>query len=127
MSKIFKREGLQSRGRKLKVDENRKRNIIVNFRMSPEEKSLLEEKMALSGLKKQDYMIQISLNHRVEVFGNIRVFDELKRKLAMLEEYFENVNLDCDIDENKLELLAYILEMFETVNRNKNDSTYGNR
>ena len=127
MSKIFKREGLQSRGRKLKVDENRKRNIIVNFRMSPEEKSLLEEKMALSGLNKQDYMIQISLNHRVEVFGNIRVFYELKRKLAMLEEYFENVNLDCDIDENKLELLAYILEMFETVNRNKNDSTYGNR
>lgn len=127
MSKIFKREGLQSRGRKLKVDENRKRNIIVNFRMSPEEKSLLEEKMALSGLNKQDYMIQMSLNHRVEVFGNIRVFDELKKKLEMLEEYFENVNLDCDIDENKLELLAYILEMFETVNRNKKDSTYGNR
>ncbi|MDY6084008.1 MAG: hypothetical protein SPI25_01975 [Dialister sp.] len=48
-------------------------------------------------------------------------------KLKMLEEYFENVNLDCDMDENKLELLAYILEMFETVNRNKNDSTYGNR
>ena len=83
--------------------------------------------MALSGLNKQDYMIQMSLNHRVEVFGNIRVFDELKKKLEMLEEYFENVNLDCDIDENKLELLAYILEMFETVNRNKNDSIYGNR
>ena len=31
MSKIFKREGLQSRGRKLKVDENRKRNIIEKF------------------------------------------------------------------------------------------------
>ena len=49
MSKIFKRESLQSKGRKLKVDNNRKRNIIVNFRMSPEEKSLLEEKIALSG------------------------------------------------------------------------------
>ena len=99
MSKIFKRESLQSKGRKLKVDKNRKRNIIVNFRMSPEEKSLLEEKIALSGLNKQDYMIQMSLNHRVEAFGNIRVFDELQTKLAMLEEYFENVNLDCDIDE----------------------------
>ena len=43
-------------------------------------------------------MIQMSLNHRVEVFGNIRVFDELQTKLAMLEEYFENVNLDCNID-----------------------------
>ena len=121
MSKIFKREALQSRGRKLKVDNNRKRNIIVNFKVSP------EEKIALSGLNKQDYMIQISLNHRVEVFGNIRVFDELQTKLKMLEEYFKNVNLDCDMYENKLELLAYILEIFETVNRNKNDSTYGNR
>ena len=127
MSKIFKRESLQSKGRKLKVDKNRKRNIIVNFRMSPEEKSLLEEKIALSGLNKQDYMIQMSLNHSVEVSGNIRVFDELKTRLKMLEEYFKNVNLDCDIKENKLELLAYILEMFETVNRNKNDSNYGNR
>lgn len=127
MSKIFKRESLQSKGRKLKVDKNRKRNIIVNFRMSPEEKSLFKEKIALSGLNKQDYMIQMSLNHSVEVSGNIRVFDELKTRLKMLEEYFKNVNLDCDIKENKLELLAYILEMFETVNRNKNDSTYGNR
>lgn len=58
-------------------------------------------------------MIQMSLNHRVEVFRNIRVFDELKMKLTILEEYFENVNLDCDIDENKLELLVYILEMGE--------------
>ena len=127
MSKIFKRESLQSKGRKLKVDKNRKRNIIVNFRMSPEEKSLFKEEIALSGLNKQDYMIQMSLNHSVEVSGNIRVFDELKTRLKMLEEYFKNVNLDCDIKENKLELLAYILEMFETVNRNKNDSNYGNR
>ena len=127
MSKIFKRESLQSKGRKLKVDKNRKRNIIVNFRMSPEEKRLFKEKIALSGLNKQDYMIQMSLNHSVEVSGNIRVFDELKTRLKMLEEYFKNVNLDCDIKENKLELLAYILEMFETVNRNKNDSNYGNR
>ena len=55
------------------------------------------------------------------------MFDELKTKLKMPEDYFKNVNLDCDMDENKLELPAYILEMFETVNRNKNDSTYGNR
>lgn len=43
MSKIFKRESLQIKGRKLKVDKNRKRNVIVNFRMLPEEKGLLEK------------------------------------------------------------------------------------
>ena len=64
-------------------------------------------------------MIKMSINHKV--------LDELKIKLKMLEDYFKNINLDCDIEENKLELLAYILEMFETVNRNKNDSNYGNK
>ena len=47
MSNIFKRESLQSKGRKLRVDNNRKRNIMVNLRMSTKEKSLLEEKIAL--------------------------------------------------------------------------------
>ena len=53
MSRIFKRESLQSKDIKLKVDKKRKRNIIVNFRMSTKEKSLLEEKIALSGFKKR--------------------------------------------------------------------------
>ena len=53
MSNIFKRESLQSKGRKLRVDNNRKRNIMVKLRMSTKEKSLLEEKIALSGFKKR--------------------------------------------------------------------------
>lgn len=51
MSNIFKREGLQSKGRKLKVDNNRKRNIIVNFRMSSEEKKFIGRENSIIRIK----------------------------------------------------------------------------
>ena len=38
--------------------KNRWRNVVVAFRMSPEEAQELNVKVALSGLSKQDYIIQ---------------------------------------------------------------------
>ena len=38
--------------------KNRWRNVVVAFRMSPEEAQELNVKVSLSGLSKQDYIIQ---------------------------------------------------------------------
>lgn len=50
MSNIFKRESLQSKGRKLRVDNNRKKYY-------GESQNVSGRKIALFGLNKQDYMI----------------------------------------------------------------------
>ena len=47
--------------------KNRWRNVVVAFRMSPEEAQELNVKVALSGLSKQDYIIQCLLKHEVRV------------------------------------------------------------
>ena len=60
MSKIFKRESLRTKSRKLKVDKNRKRNIIVNFRMSPEEKSLLIAKNMVAVGVTDEILVQLT-------------------------------------------------------------------
>lgn len=41
--------------------KNRWRNVVVAFRMSPEEAQELNVKVSLSGLSKQDYIIQCLL------------------------------------------------------------------
>ena len=41
--------------------KNRWRNVVVSFRMSPEEAQELNVKVALSGLSKQDYIIPYSV------------------------------------------------------------------
>lgn len=119
MSKIFIRESMQSKPNKIKTDKNRKRKRIVNFRMSEEEKDLLDTKIRISGLNEQDYFIQIALNHKVNMYGSIKAYEEIKKELVELKEYFLKLVVDTNIDENKLQLLAYILEMLSSENEKR--------
>ena len=57
MSKIFKRESLQTKGRKLKVDKNRKRNIRLRFNLTDKEKELFERKKEESGARSMSLFI----------------------------------------------------------------------
>ena len=66
-----------------RVDQkNRWRNVMVSFRVSPEENEQINTAVALSGLSKQDYIISKLLNREVVVQGNPRVFKALKHQLA---------------------------------------------
>lgn len=57
MDKIFHRDTLVSGIRVKKKDEKkRKRNIIVNFRVTPEEKRLLDNRIEISGLMKREFL-----------------------------------------------------------------------
>ena len=80
--------------------KNRWRNVVVAFRMSPEEAQELNVKVALSGLSKQDYIIQCLLKH--EVAGK-KVARKMEMYLeAMLEElqFLQDENMsDIDFDE----------------------------
>ena len=49
----------QIRVKKKKDEQKRKRNRIGNFRVTPEEASLIDKYVELSGLTKQDYFIRL--------------------------------------------------------------------
>lgn len=52
---------------------NRWRNVVVAFSMTPEEAQELNVKVVLSGLSKQDYIIQCLLKHEIRVVGGMKV------------------------------------------------------
>ena len=83
--------------------KNRWRNVVVAFRMSPEEAEELNVKVALSGLSKQDYIIQCLLKHEVRVVAGKKVAKKMEMYLeAILEElqFLEGENLkNVDFDE----------------------------
>lgn len=87
-----------------RVDEkNRWRNVMVSFRMSPEEAKELNVKVAISGLSKQDYIIQCLLKHEIRVVGGKKVARKMEMYLeALLEElqfYDEEKMSQMDLDE----------------------------
>lgn len=64
--------------------KERKRNIILNFRVTEQEKNLIEKRIELSGLKKSDYFIENCLYQKILVKGNICTLDLMKEQLARI-------------------------------------------
>lgn len=60
---------------------NRWRGKTVAFRVSPEEWEHFEKIVALSGLSKQDYLIERTLQRDIIVQGNPRVYKALKNQM----------------------------------------------
>lgn len=83
--------------------KNRWRNVVVAFHISPEEAQELNVKVALSGLSKQDYIIQCLLKYEVRVVAGKKVARKMEMYLeAMLEElqFLQDENMsDIDFDE----------------------------
>ena len=81
--------------------KNRWRNVVVAFRMSPEEAQELNVKVSLSGLSKQDYIIQCLLKHEIRVVGGMKVakkvqvhLDTILEELQILDEADRGIDVE---------------------------------
>lgn len=118
MAKIYRRENLVSGVTpKKKNEKNRKRSVIVNFRVTPEEKQLIDERIALSGLPRAEFFIQSCMYQKVITFGNVKTFDGIKKKLVVIDEHLQAVEKSEELDLEILESLRMILEMFAGLER----------
>ena len=118
MAKIYRRENLVSGVTpKKKNEKNRKRSLIVNFRVTPEEKQLIDERIALSGLPRAEFFIQSCMYQKVITFGNVKTFDGIKKKLVVIDEHLQEVEESEELDLEILESLRMILEMFAGLER----------
>ena len=64
--------------------QGRLRNKTVAFRVSPEEWELIGKAVELSGLTKQDYILQKLLDKSITVKGNPRIHRALKKEIEAL-------------------------------------------
>jgi uncharacterized protein (DUF1778 family) len=116
MDKIYRRP-TQSAGttKKRKDEKARKRNVIMNFRVSPQEKELIDKRIALSGLSKSEFFIQSCMYQKILVKGNVRTFDEIKKQMATVNKHLSEVenaeNLQLEVMES-LRMIAEILDGF---------------
>ncbi len=118
MAKIYRRDNLISGVRpKKKNEKNRKRSVIVNFRVTPEEKQLIDERIALSELARAEFFINSCMHQKIVTFGNVRTFDEIKRKLAGIDRHLQQIEKSEELDIEVLESLRMVLELFDGLER----------
>lgn len=93
--------------------KNRWRNVVVAFRMSPEEAEELNVKVALSGLSKQDYIIQSLLNHEIRVVAGKKVARKMEMYLEAILEEMQFLETGEEPKEELLTSLQHVLEILE--------------
>lgn len=86
--------------------KGRLRNKVVAIRMSEEEARILDRRVLLSGVTKQDYIINSILGKEIAVYGNPYVFRNLHNELV----HFTNL-YGTNIDSDDEEMMVWVLEM----------------
>lgn len=87
-------------------NKGRLRSKIVSFRMSPEEANLLDGFVLISGINKQDYLINRALQRDVIINYSPRLEVGIKKELIALCNELKRVN---ELTEDKNVLISEIL------------------
>lgn len=111
MRKFYKNT-ITSNSSKKDDDKARKRNVNITFRVSPEEKKLIEKRIEISGLSKSSFFIQSCLYQSILVKGNIKSFDAIKKNLDKVAEQIDTYYDLTEKDVESLEAFKMILEIF---------------
>lgn len=114
MAKIYRRSNLVSGVTPKKKDKKaRKRNVIMNFRVSEQEKVLINQRIALSGLSKSDYFINSCINNKIMVSGNVKTFNVIKDAMMTIDRHLCQLSKTEELDEEVLQQLRMVLEILD--------------
>ncbi|MBE5899246.1 MAG: hypothetical protein E7279_06545 [Lachnospiraceae bacterium] len=116
MDKIYRRETqIKSTEKKVKNEKNRVRNMILNFRVTPIEKEMIEARIRITGLPKAEFFIKSCLYQELSVVGNVRTFSEMRNRIDEIYSIMKcNPYLD-ELDDEHRESLRIILELLVKV------------
>ena len=102
-------------------NHNRWRSKTVAFRMSPEEANQLDAFVQMSGLPKQDYLIQRALQREVVVVGNPRVYKGLRIQMEGIHNELQRINTERFIDDELLDRVEQITIIMRSMKEDAND------
>lgn len=110
MAKRTEKERLEKLKKK---EKNRKRANTIAFRMSDEERRLFEDRVAMSGLLKQDFIIQSLLFSNVQFLGSTIVIKKIEERLVEIEMMIKSVQKKKELDSVLMEELNNIIELMQ--------------
>lgn len=91
-------------------NKGRWRNVIISFRMSPQERDDLNVRVKLSGLTKQEYIIKRLSERDVIVQPNTRVYKALRNQMAEILTELKRINNGADIDSDLLDIIQIMTQ-----------------
>lgn len=113
MRQTAKRTEMERLEKLKRKEKNRKRPNTIAFRMSDEERRLFEDRVAMSGLLKQDFIIQSLLFSDVQFLGSNIAIKKIEERLNEIEMNIKSVLKKKELDEVLMEELTTIIELMQ--------------
>ena len=101
--------------------KGRTRNKNIGFRVSEEEAKQINELVALSGLKKQEYIMSRLLNREIVVSPNPRVYMALKNRLEAVYGELKRIETCGQLSDEFIEMMNVITGMLSYMKGNAGD------
>lgn len=99
--------------KKARDGQGRWRSKTIAFRISPEENKLLEDLVRLSGLTKQDYIINRVLDREVKVYPNPRVQKALRDTMKELCMRLQDIKSPNELTQETINVLEFLGNLYE--------------
>ena len=99
----------------------RRRSVTVAFRVSPEEASLIDAQVAMSGLTKQDFITSRLLNREVTVVPSSRVQRALREQMRSVWLELRRIRDGSDVSPVLGDVLALLAEEFVALGEERSD------
>lgn len=94
--------------------KNRWRNVVVAFRVSPEESMELDNRVKLSGYQsKQDYLLHSVLHQKIVAVGNPLMMLQFRKNLQHIENELSRINRKTELDEELLTPIRTMLDILK--------------
>lgn len=98
--------------------KGRRRNRTVAFRVSEEEGELLNRLVSVSGMTKQDYIIDRLSNRDVVVYGNPKVYKALRTQMGQIHEELRRIGNASDVPDELMTLIGVVANVMEGMKEN---------
>lgn len=93
-------------------NKGRWRNVIISFRMSPQERDDLNVRVKLSGLTKQNYIIKRLSERDIVVQPNTRVYKALRNQMVEILSELQRIENGADIDSDLLDIIQITVQTY---------------
>lgn len=98
--------------------KGRFRNCTIGFRVSPEERKALDERIRLCGFRsKQEYVLESVFHQKIEVTGNPLMFTKFRIHLTKILEELERINDISEVDEELFTPIQTMLEILDSIQK----------
>ena len=102
--------------KEIKKQVKRKRNKIISFRATGEEAELLDRKVEISGLTKQDYIISALTSPPVSIKADYRLEDKFALEIFRLAKVVKKYGR---LEEDDQEILRFLIEIYYEIKKEK--------